>query len=64
MSKITLTITMTVEPDYTDLHMSRPGRARLGFDTGEDYSEMELAIDDLAAELKNIYKLEQKRSKA
>lgn len=60
MSRITITITMDIDPDYTALHMGRPGRAGLGFDTGENGEDMELAIDDLAAELKAIYKHEQK----
>lgn len=58
MSRITLTITMSVDDDYAALHMSLPGRPGIGFDTGENYDEMELAIDDLAAELKKIYKRE------
>lgn len=60
MSRITVTITMSVDDDYAALHMSRPGRAGTGFDTGSNGEEFELAIDDLATELKNIYRRELK----
>jgi hypothetical protein len=53
-------VIITIEMDADRLFMGRPGRAGLSFDTGETGEEMTLAIDDLAEELKKIYKHELK----
>lgn len=52
--------TIIIELDADRLFMRRPGRPGVDFDAGMDGAEMELAIDDLAAELKNIYRTELK----
>ncbi len=47
-------VTLTISKD--DVHISRSGRAGTSFDTGEDGKELNLAIDDLATELKQMAK--------
>lgn len=59
MSKITIQI----ELDTDRVFMRRPARPGTDFDTGEDGAEVEAAIDDLAAELKNIYRNELKNKR-
>lgn len=49
-------IIVTIEIDRERLFMGRAGHAGTSFDTGENGDEMALAIDDLAKELKSLYK--------
>lgn len=51
-------VIITIEMDADRLFMGRPVGPGTSFDTGEDGNDMNLAIDDLATELKKIYKHE------